>query len=43
VVVNLGWDLFCLEDEGKSAKLAWCQRSPLGLSSLPLPFVISPR
>ena len=30
VVVNLGWDLFCLDDEGKSAKLAWCQRAPLG-------------
>ena len=30
VVVNLGWDLFCLEDSGKSAKLAWCQRAPLG-------------
>jgi outer membrane protein assembly factor BamB len=30
VVVNLGWDLFCLEDEGKSAKLVWCQRAPLG-------------
>lgn len=30
VVVNLGWDLFCLEDEGKKAKIAWCQRAPLG-------------
>ncbi|MGE3804258.1 MAG: PQQ-binding-like beta-propeller repeat protein [Gemmataceae bacterium] len=30
VVVNLGWDLFCLEDQGQSAKLAWCQRAPLG-------------
>lgn len=30
VVVNLGWDLFCLEDGGKSVKLAWCQRAPLG-------------
>lgn len=30
VAVNLGWDLFCLDDEGKSAKLVWCQRSPLG-------------
>jgi outer membrane protein assembly factor BamB len=30
VVVNLGWDLFCLNDEGKSARLAWCQRAPLG-------------
>src|SRR5262245_49880318 len=30
VVVNLGWDLFCLEDEGKSAKVVWCQRAPLG-------------
>jgi len=30
VVVNLGWDLFCLEDEGSAATLAWCQRAPLG-------------
>jgi outer membrane protein assembly factor BamB len=30
VVVNLGWDLFCLEDEGKSAKLGWCNRAVLG-------------
>src|SRR5262245_53179918 len=30
VVVNLGWDLFCLHDEGKSAPLSWCQRAPLG-------------
>jgi len=29
-VVNLGWDLFCLEDDGKSPKLVWCQRAPLG-------------
>lgn len=30
VVVNLGWDLFCLKDDGKSARLLWCQRAPLG-------------
>ncbi|MBL8792372.1 MAG: PQQ-binding-like beta-propeller repeat protein [Planctomycetia bacterium] len=30
LAVNLGWDLFCLDDEGKTAKLAWCQRAPLG-------------
>jgi outer membrane protein assembly factor BamB len=30
VVVNLGWDLFCLHDEGDSARLAWCRRAPLG-------------
>ncbi len=30
VVVNLGWDLFCLEDKGTSAGLLWCQRAPLG-------------
>jgi outer membrane protein assembly factor BamB len=30
VVANLGWDLFCLHDEGESARLAWCQRAPLG-------------
>jgi len=30
VVVNLGWDLLCLEDDGKSPKLSWCQRAPLG-------------
>lgn len=30
VVVNLGWDLFCLEDDGVSPRLAWCQRAPLG-------------
>jgi outer membrane protein assembly factor BamB len=30
VVVNLGWDLFCLEDGGTAARLIWCQRAPLG-------------
>src|SRR4051812_36468558 len=30
VVVNLGWDLFCLHDDGKSPRIAWCQRAPLG-------------
>ena len=29
VVVNLGWDIFCLEDAGPSARLAWCNRIPL--------------
>lgn len=30
IAVNLGWDLFCLDDTSPSARLAWCQRSPLG-------------
>jgi outer membrane protein assembly factor BamB len=30
VVVNLGWDLFCLEDAGQAPRLVWCQRAPLG-------------
>lgn len=30
VVVNMGWDLFCLEDGGKEPKLVWCNRAPLG-------------
>src|SRR5439155_24226778 len=30
VVVNLGWDLFCLEDEGARARLVWCNRGVLG-------------
>jgi len=29
VVVNLGWDVFCLEDTGAAARLAWCNRLPL--------------
>lgn len=30
VVVNLGWDLFCLTDNDSSARLSWCQRAPMG-------------
>jgi len=30
VVVNIGWDLFVLEDLGASAKLAWCNRAIVG-------------
>src|SRR5262249_15571507 len=30
VVVILGWDLFGLHAEGMPARLAWCQRGPLG-------------
>jgi outer membrane protein assembly factor BamB len=30
VLVPLGWDLFCLEDQGRSARLVWCNRAPLG-------------
>ena len=29
VVVNLGWDMFCLEDTGSTGRLAWCNRLPL--------------
>jgi outer membrane protein assembly factor BamB len=29
VFVNLGWDVFSLEDMGAAAKLAWCDRCPL--------------
>jgi outer membrane protein assembly factor BamB len=28
VVASMGWDIFCLEDKGKSAELAWCRRCP---------------
>jgi len=30
VVVNLGWDLFCLDDKGTAGELIWCRRAPLG-------------
>lgn len=30
VLVNLGWDLFCLEDQGTAARLAWCNRAVVG-------------
>lgn len=30
IVTSFGWDLVCLEDEGKEAKLAWCNRAPSG-------------
>ncbi len=30
VVTSTGWDVFCLEDKGKSAELAWCRRCPAG-------------
>jgi outer membrane protein assembly factor BamB len=30
VVVNMGWDLYCLEDQGAKPALAWCNRAPLG-------------
>ncbi|MFB3891183.1 MAG: PQQ-binding-like beta-propeller repeat protein [Phycisphaerae bacterium] len=29
LLVNMGWDMFCLEDAGPSARLAWCNRLPL--------------
>jgi outer membrane protein assembly factor BamB len=30
LVVNMGWDLFCLEDAGDRPQLLWCNRAPLG-------------
>jgi outer membrane protein assembly factor BamB len=30
LVVNMGWDLYCLEDAGDEPRLAWCNRAPLG-------------
>jgi outer membrane protein assembly factor BamB len=30
VVTSFGWDLVCLEDQGKAAALAWCRRCPSG-------------
>jgi len=30
LVVNMGWDLYCLEDMGDKPRLAWCNRAPLG-------------
>ncbi len=30
IVTSTGWDVFCLEDLGKDAKLLWCRRAPAG-------------
>jgi outer membrane protein assembly factor BamB len=30
LVVNMGWDLYCLEDAGVRPRLVWCNRAPLG-------------
>ncbi|MFH1023186.1 MAG: PQQ-binding-like beta-propeller repeat protein [Planctomycetota bacterium] len=30
IVAACGWDFFCLEDEGKDAKVLWCHRAPIG-------------
>jgi outer membrane protein assembly factor BamB len=30
VIVNMGWDLYCLEDTGDQPRLVWCNRAPLG-------------
>ena len=30
IVTSAGWDQFCLEDRGKEAALAWCNRAALG-------------
>ncbi len=30
LIVNMGWDLYCLEDTGEMPRLAWCNRAPLG-------------
>lgn len=30
LVVNMGWDLYCLEDAGDRPRLVWCNRAPLG-------------
>lgn len=30
VVVNMGWDLYCLEDQGSQPAMIWCNRAPLG-------------
>lgn len=29
IVVSCGWDLYCLEDRGTEAALAWCDRAPV--------------
>ena len=29
-VVNMGWDLYCLDDTGTKPKFVWCNRAPLG-------------
>ncbi|QDU31387.1 Quinohemoprotein alcohol dehydrogenase ADH-IIG precursor [Anatilimnocola aggregata] len=30
VVVNMGWDLYCLKDQGEKPEMVWCNRAPLG-------------
>lgn len=30
IVTSFGWDITCLEDTGKEAKLIWCIRAPTG-------------
>ena len=30
LIVNMGWDLYCLEDTGAKPRLVWCNRAPLG-------------
>lgn len=30
VVTSFGWDIVCVEDTGKQAKLIWCNRAPTG-------------
>ncbi|MBI2808565.1 MAG: PQQ-binding-like beta-propeller repeat protein [Planctomycetes bacterium] len=30
LVVNMGWDLYCLEDTGAKPSMKWCNRAPLG-------------
>jgi len=30
VVASMGWDVFCIEDGGRDAKLVWCRRAPAG-------------
>ena len=42
IVVSCGWDLYCLEDRGREAELAWCDRAPvLTESSVPLGVSVS--
>ena len=30
VVTSFGWDIVCLEDAGREARLVWCNRAPCG-------------
>ncbi len=30
LIVNMGWDSYCLEDAGDRPRLVWCNRAPLG-------------